>query len=280
LLIRATSWWIVRCYPSPQPGPGRVIRPVMHKVASGLAREVAPLPSPTACTAGQRNQSAFDVGDRLLAPELQGAHPGAEWGMSREETIAYRRVASGCAAPGDQGPNPYSDRPQPSAGVAQCCTRPSMRSAVEPTEEGVYALTNAGRIAAAPEEPEGWWKISLFDAGLSVSLNGGMLDPRQALSRRVPLIEPWLACHASVGWVHHLVNRGSQCGHSSRGPLYRNRRATVAVDSQTHQETAKSRTLAADVQRTSADRSPDWADWCIRPSVRARSRRPSNGFTR
>ena len=54
-----------------------------------IAREVGADAVAHGCTGKGNDQVRFDVAIGALAPDLKVLTPAREWGMSREETIAY-----------------------------------------------------------------------------------------------------------------------------------------------------------------------------------------------
>jgi argininosuccinate synthase len=64
-------------------------RPLMAKLLVDTAREEGASSVAHGCTGKGNDQVRFDVGVRTLAPDLKIIAPAREWGMTREETIAY-----------------------------------------------------------------------------------------------------------------------------------------------------------------------------------------------
>ena len=126
------------------------------------------------CTGKGNDQVRFDVAIAALNPNLKVLAPAREWGMSREQAIAYGEQF-GLTFPVKKS-SPYSiDRNllgrSIEAGVLE-------NPWTEPPEE-VYALTKA--IADTPDEPE-YIEIN-FEKGIPIGLNGISLDPVELISR-------------------------------------------------------------------------------------------------
>ncbi len=120
------------------------------------------------CTGKGNDQVRFDVSIAALNPDLKVLAPAREWGMSREETIAYGE-RFGIQSPVKKS-SPYSiDRNLLGRSVE---AGPLEDPWNEPLEE-VYVLTQA--IAATPDEPE-YIEIG-FEQGIPTTLNGQTLSP-------------------------------------------------------------------------------------------------------
>jgi argininosuccinate synthase len=182
----------------------------------------------------------FDVAIGALAPELKVLAPAREWGMSREETIAYGERC-GIPAPVSKG-SPYSIDlnllgRSIEAGVLE---DPN----VEPPEE-VYAMTCS--VEAAPAEPQ---TITIeFERGTPVAIDGQALDP-VALVREANR----LAGSHGFGRLDMIENR--VVGIKSR-EIYETPGLLLLI--RAHQE-LESLTLAPDVQRYKRQIEASWAD--------------------
>jgi argininosuccinate synthase len=64
-------------------------RPLIARRLVEIAREAGADAVAHGCTGKGNDQVRFDVAIAALAPELKVLAPAREWGMSREETIAY-----------------------------------------------------------------------------------------------------------------------------------------------------------------------------------------------
>ena len=66
-------------------------RPLMAKLMVDAAAEEGATAVAHGCTGKGNDQVRFDVGIKTLAPNLRIIAPAREWGMTREETIAYAK---------------------------------------------------------------------------------------------------------------------------------------------------------------------------------------------
>ncbi|HEY41776.1 MAG TPA: argininosuccinate synthase, partial [Dehalococcoidia bacterium] len=66
-------------------------RPLMVKLMVDTAAEEGATAVAHGCTGKGNDQVRFDVGIKTLAPNLRIIAPAREWGMTREETIAYAK---------------------------------------------------------------------------------------------------------------------------------------------------------------------------------------------
>ncbi|MEL7037908.1 MAG: argininosuccinate synthase [Cyanobacteria bacterium J06592_8] len=119
------------------------------------------------CTGKGNDQVRFDVSISALNPTLKILAPAREWGMSREETIAYGEKF-GIEFPVKKS-SPYSlDRNLLGMAIE---AGPLEDPWTEPPKD-VFRLTKA--IEDTPNEPE-YVEIG-FEKGIPVSLNGEQLD--------------------------------------------------------------------------------------------------------
>ncbi|MFP4133880.1 MAG: argininosuccinate synthase [Halothece sp.] len=115
------------------------------------------------CTGKGNDQVRFDVSIMALNPDLKILAPAREWGMSREDAIAYGEKC-GLPAPVKKS-SPYSiDQNLLGRSIEAGSLEDPM---VEPPEE-VYSMTSA--IAQTPNEAE-YIDIG-FEKGIPVSING------------------------------------------------------------------------------------------------------------
>jgi argininosuccinate synthase len=120
------------------------------------------------CTGKGNDQVRFDVGIAALNPSLKVLAPAREWGMSREETIAYGEKF-GIPSPVKKS-SPFSiDRNLLGRSIE---AGPLEDPMTEPPEE-IFAMTRA--IADTPNEPD-YVEIG-FEQGIPVSLDGRPLGP-------------------------------------------------------------------------------------------------------
>lgn len=143
-------------------------RPLIAKLLVDAAREYGADAVAHGCTGKGNDQVRFDVAIMALAPDLKVLAPAREWGMSREQTIAYGEKF-GIESPVKKS-SPYSiDRNLLGRSIE---AGPLEDPMVEPPEE-IYLMTKA--IAATPDEPE--YITITFEQGIPTQLDGVSLDP-------------------------------------------------------------------------------------------------------
>lgn len=168
-------------------------RPLIAKLLVDAAAEYGADAVAHGCTGKGNDQVRFDVSIAALNPDLKVLAPAREWGMSREETIAYGE-RYGIAAPVKKS-SPYSiDRNLLGRSIE---AGPLEDPWNEPLEE-IYVMTKA--IADTPNEPE-YVEIS-FERGLPVTLNGVALNPTDLISQLNQL-----AGDHGVGRIDMVENR-------------------------------------------------------------------------
>jgi argininosuccinate synthase len=215
-------------------------RPLIARRLVEVAREVGADAVAHGCTGKGNDQVRFDVAIGALAPELQVLAPAREWGMSREETIAYGERC-GIPVPVTKK-SPYSIDlnllgRSIEAGVLE---DPN----VEPPEE-VFAMTTS--VDAAPTDPQ---IVEIhFEAGNPVAIDGQRLDPVSLVRRANEL-----AGSHGFGRLDVIENR--VVGIKSR-EIYETPGLLLLI--RAHQD-LESLTLAADVQRYKRQIEASWAD--------------------
>ncbi|MCP9828306.1 MULTISPECIES: argininosuccinate synthase [unclassified Synechococcus] len=215
-------------------------RPLIARRLVEVAREVGADAVAHGCTGKGNDQVRFDVAIGALAPELKVLAPAREWGMSREETIAYGERC-GIPVPVSKA-SPFSiDLNLLGRSIE---AGPLEDPWVEPPEE-IYAMTCS--VSAAPEQPE-VVEIS-FEQGNPVAINGERLDP-VALVRRANA----LAGSHGFGRLDMIENR--VVGIKSR-EIYETPGLLLLIKA--HQE-LESLTLAADVLRYKRQIETSWSD--------------------
>ena len=143
-------------------------RPLIARRLVEVAREVGADAVAHGCTGKGNDQVRFDVAIAALAPDLKVLTPAREWGMSREETIAYGERC-GIPAPVSKK-SPYSiDLNLLGRSVE---AGPLEDPMVAPPEE-VFAMSVS--VDAAPSQAQ---EIEIgFEAGNPVSIDGVRLAP-------------------------------------------------------------------------------------------------------
>lgn len=179
------------------------------------------------CTGKGNDQVRFDIAIMALNPDLKVLAPAREWGMSREEAIAYGE-RFGIPSPVKKS-SPYSiDRNLLGRSIE---AGPLEDPMVEPPEE-VFVMTKA--IADTPDEAE-YVEIG-FEQGIPTTVNGSTLDPVALIAQ---LNE--IAGKHGVGRIDMIENR--VVGIKSR-EIYETPALSVLI--QAHRD-LESLTLTADV---------------------------------
>ncbi|MEO1002134.1 MAG: argininosuccinate synthase [Cyanobacteria bacterium J06638_7] len=215
-------------------------RPLIARRLVEIARELGADAVAHGCTGKGNDQVRFDVAIGALAPDLKVLTPAREWGMSREQTIAY---GERCGIPSPVSKStPYSiDLNLLGRSIE---AGPLEDPDVEPPEE-VFALTVS--VDAAPRQPR-TLEIG-FEAGNPVSLDGERLDP-------VNLIRRANALAGSHGFGRLDMIEDRVVGIKSR-EIYETPGLLLLIKA--HQE-LESLTLVADVLRAKRQLEMQWAD--------------------
>ena len=215
-------------------------RPLIARRLVEVAREVGADAVAHGCTGKGNDQVRFDVAIAALAPDLKVLTPAREWGMSREETIAYGERC-GVPAPVSKK-SPYSiDLNLLGRSVE---AGPLEDPMVAPPEE-VFAMSVS--VDAAPSQAQ---EIEIgFEAGNPVSIGGVQLAPVELIREANRL-----AGMHGIGRLDMIENR--VVGIKSR-EIYETPGLLLLI--QAHQE-LESLTLAADVLRTKRQLEMQWAD--------------------
>ncbi|MFW6359315.1 MAG: argininosuccinate synthase [Chroococcales cyanobacterium] len=168
-------------------------RPLIAKMLVEAAEKYGADAVAHGCTGKGNDQVRFDVSIVALNPNIKVLAPAREWGMSREETIAYGE-RFGIASPVKKS-SPYSiDRNLLGRSIE---AGPLEDPMTEPPEE-IFAMTKA--IAETPDQPD-YVEIG-FEKGIPVSIDGQTLAP-------VALIEHLndLVGKHGVGRIDMIENR-------------------------------------------------------------------------
>lgn len=202
-------------------------RPLIAKVLVETAQNYGADAIAHGCTGKGNDQVRFDVSCTALNPKLKILAPAREWGMSREQTIAYGEKF-GIPAPVKKS-SPYSiDKNllgrSIEAGILE-------DPANEPPEE-IYEMTKA--VADAPNEPE-YLEIG-FEKGIPVTINGTVKTPVQLIQE----INTIVGNHG-IGRIDMIENR--LVGIKSR-EIYESPAMVVLINA--HRD-LESLTLTADV---------------------------------
>jgi len=187
-------------------------RPLITKLLVDTAMKEGAVAVAHGSTGKGNDQVRFDVSVLALAPKLKIIAPAREWGMTREQTIAYAEK-HGIPIPVKVA-SPYSIDENLWGRSIECGVLEDPW--VEPPEE-VFAWTKSP--AAAPDKPE-YVEIG-FEGGIPVSLNGKKLSG-------VALIQQLnqVAGKHGVGRIDHVESR--LVGIKSR-EIYESPAATVLL---------------------------------------------------
>jgi argininosuccinate synthase len=149
-------------------------RPLIAKILVDAAAKYGADAVAHGCTGKGNDQVRFDVAIAALDPSIKVLAPAREWGMSREQTIAYGEKF-GIASPVKKS-SPYSiDRNLLGRSIEAGMLEDPWN---EPPEE-IYDLTKA--IADTPNEPA-YTEIT-FEQGLPVAIDGQALSPVQLITQ-------------------------------------------------------------------------------------------------
>ncbi len=155
-------------YENQYPLSTALARPLIAKLLVDAAAEYGADAVAHGCTGKGNDQVRFDVAIAALNPDIKVLTPAREWGMSREETIAYGE-RFGIESPVKKS-SPYSiDKNLLGRAIE---AGPLEDPWTEPPED-VYTMTTA--IEHTPDQPE-YVEIG-FEQGIPVSLNGKAAAP-------------------------------------------------------------------------------------------------------
>jgi argininosuccinate synthase len=168
-------------------------RPLIAKLLVQAAEKYGADAVAHGCTGKGNDQVRFDVAIAALNPDLKVLAPAREWGMSREETIAYGEKV-GIPSPVKKS-SPYSvDLNLLGRSVE---AGPLEDPWVEPLEE-VYAMTKS--IENTPNTPE-YLEIG-FEQGIPVTVNGKSYGPVELFQYLNPIVG-----NHGIGRMDMLENR-------------------------------------------------------------------------
>ena len=168
-------------------------RPLIAKLLVETAHKEGATAVAHGCTGKGNDQVRFDVSINALDPQLKIVAPAREWGMTREEEIAYAKKHN-IPIPVTSD-SPYSTDENLYGRSIECGTLEDPWN--EPPEE-IYGYTKSAKDA--PEEPA-YVEIG-FEQGIPNTLDGKTMDG-------VPLIDQLaeLAGKHGVGRIDNLENR-------------------------------------------------------------------------
>ncbi|MBD2443572.1 argininosuccinate synthase [Dolichospermum sp. FACHB-1091] len=202
-------------------------RPLIAKILVEAAAKYGADAIAHGCTGKGNDQVRFDVSCAALNPNLKILAPAREWGMSREQTIAYGEKF-GIPAPVKKS-SPFSIDKNLLGRSIEAGTLED--PANEPPEE-IYEMTKA--IADTPKEPE-YLEIG-FQKGLPTTINGTAKNPVELIEQLNKIVG-----NHGIGRIDMIENR--LVGIKSR-EIYESPAMVVLINA--HRD-LESLTLTADV---------------------------------
>lgn len=202
-------------------------RPLIAKILVETAEKYGADAIAHGCTGKGNDQVRFDVSCTALNPNLKILAPAREWGMSREQTIAYGEQF-GIPAPVKKS-SPFSIDKNLLGRSIEAGTLED--PANEPPEE-IYEMTKA--IADTPNEPE-YLEIG-FQKGIPTTINGTSKKPVELIEQLNQIIG-----NHGIGRIDMIENR--LVGIKSR-EIYESPAMVVLINA--HRD-LESLTLTADV---------------------------------
>jgi len=168
-------------------------RPLIAKLMVDVAREEGATAVAHGSTGKGNDQVRFDVSTQALAPDLKIVAPLREWGLTREEEIAYAQRYN-IPVPVTKE-SPYSIDENLWGRSIECGVLEDPWQ--EPPEE-IFAWTRP--VAKAPDKPR-YVEIA-FERGIPVALDGQEMDGVALIER----LHEWAGEHG-VGRIDHLEDR-------------------------------------------------------------------------
>ena len=168
-------------------------RPLIAKLMAEIALENGAKAVSHGCTGKGNDQVRLDVGINTLAPEMKIIAPAREWGMTREETIAYAQK-NNIPIPVTKE-NPYSIDENLWGRAVECGILEDPWN--EPPEDAFIWTKSPDKT---PDKPT-YVEIE-FEKGIPVALDGKKMDG-------IALIEKLnkIAGDNGVGRIDHIENR-------------------------------------------------------------------------
>src|SRR5690625_4801856 len=180
-------------YEGKYPLSSALSRPLIAKLLVDVAEQEGASAVAHGCTGKGNDQVRFEVSIKALNPDLEVVAPVREWGMTRDEEIAYAKE-KGIPIPIDLD-NPFSI----DANIwGRACEAGVLENPWNEAPEEAFAWTNP--IEETPDEPE--YVEVTFEQGVPVALNGEKMD-------LVQLIETLneIGGKHGVGPIDHIENR-------------------------------------------------------------------------
>jgi argininosuccinate synthase len=168
-------------------------RPLMAKLLVDTALAEGAVAIAHGCTGKGNDQVRFEVGINALAPRMKIIAPAREWGMTRDETIAYAKK-HGIPIPVTVA-SPYSIDENLWGRSIECGALEDPWA--EPPADA-YTLTRAPD--QAPDRPQ-YLEIG-FEEGIPVTLNGKKMDGISFIKKMNET-----AGRHGIGRIDHIENR-------------------------------------------------------------------------
>ncbi|MEI6442660.1 MAG: argininosuccinate synthase [Nostocales cyanobacterium ELA583] len=204
-------------------------RPLIAKILVEAAAKYGADAIAHGCTGKGNDQVRFDVSCTALNPNLKILAPAREWGMSREQTIAYGEKF-GIPAPVKKS-SPFSiDKNL----LGRSIEAGSLEDPANEPPEEIYEMTKA--IADTPNEPE-YLEIG-FQKGLPITINGTSKEPVELIEQLNKIVG-----NHGIGRIDMIENR--LVGIKSR-EIYESPAMVVLINA--HRD-LESLTLTADVSQ-------------------------------
>jgi len=206
-------------YEGKYPLSSALSRPLISKLLVDVAEAEGAVAVAHGCTGKGNDQVRFEVSIQALNPNLLVIAPVREWGMNREQEIAYAEK-HGIPIPVDLD-NPFSI----DANIwGRACEAGVLENPWNEAPEEAFAWTNP--VENTPDEPE-FVEIS-FEKGVPVALNGVPMK----LAALIQELNEISGKHG-VGRIDHIENR--LVGIKSR-EVYENPAALVLINAHKEME--------------------------------------------
>lgn len=206
-------------YEGKYPLSSALSRPLISKLLVEVAETEGAVAVAHGCTGKGNDQVRFEVSIQALNPKLSVVAPVREWGMNRDQEIAYAEK-HGIPIPVDLD-NPFSI----DANIwGRACEAGVLENPWNEAPEEAFAWTNP--VENTPDEPE-YVEIS-FEKGVPVALN----DVPMKLAALIQELNEIAGKHG-VGRIDHIENR--LVGIKSR-EVYENPAALVLINAHKEME--------------------------------------------
>ncbi len=168
-------------------------RPLIAKLMADAARQEGATAVAHGCTGKGNDQVRLEVSLAALAPDLKIIAPAREWGMNREQTMAYAKK-HGIPVPTTIA-SPYSTDENLWGKSIECGVLEDPW--VEPPEE-IYTWTKAPQDTPSKAQ---YFEIS-FDKGIPTAIDGAEMDGIELIKKLNAV-----AGKHGVGRIDHVENR-------------------------------------------------------------------------